>query len=60
MEDVLGILKKIKKKRDDDLLRKNTIQSSVSGIGPANSFVMGSMIEDIHNLVDNPINDEDT
>ena len=27
-----------------------------NAFGPANSFIMGSMIDDIHNLVDAPIN----
>ena len=54
----MGIKKKKEKRMaDDDLLRRNTVQSQMSNaFGPANSFLMGSMIDDIHNLVDAPIN----
>ena len=54
----MGITQKKLKQREDDLLRMNTIQSGMSNaFGPANSFIMGSMIDDIHNLLDeHPIN----
>ena len=51
MEDMLGILRKKAKKLET--LRQNTIQSQFSNaFGPMNSVVMGSYLDDIHNLVD--------